>query len=224
VTALDAPLEIETGPNPRAAVIWLHGLGADGNDFVPIVPALGLPPALPLRFVFPHAPYRPVTLNGGYVMRAWYDLAVVDGAFRQDAAHIAQSVEAVQALMRRETERGIDPGAIVLAGFSQGAVVALHAGLRSDTRLGGLLILSAPVPDAAELLAGAAPASADTPIFLAHGMHDPMVSYALGERLYRSLHASGRNVEWHAYPIEHTVSLEEVTAVGRWLTNVLVKA
>lgn len=217
----EASIEIETAPRPRASVIWLHGLGADGSDFVGIVPELKLPPALPVRFVFPHAPYRPVTLNNGYVMRAWYDMAVVERGFHQELAHIEQSVATVDQLVRREIERGVDAKRIVLAGFSQGGVVALHAGLQAREPLAGLLILSAPVPGIDELLVRATPASAEVPIFLAHGVHDAMVPYALAEQTLKALRASGRHVTWHSYSMEHTVSMEEVEAIGRWLVDVL---
>jgi len=217
----DAPIEIETARNPRAAVIWLHGLGADGNDFVPIVPELRLPRTLAVRFVFPHAPHRPVTVNGGYVMRAWYDMGVVERDFHQEPAHIDESVATVHALVRRETQRGIDTRRIVLAGFSQGGVIALHAGLLLPEPLAGLLVMSAPMPYVDALLARATPASADVPLFLAHGVHDPMAPYALAEQTWKALRANGRRVEWHSYPIEHTVSLEEIGAIGRWLVKVL---
>ena len=174
-----------------------------------------------MRFVFPHAPQRPVTLNGGYVMRAWYDMAVVERGFHQEPAHIEQSVAAVHALVRREIARGIEARRIVLAGFSQGGVIALHAGLRLPERLAGLLVLSAPMPYVEELLARSTPASAEVPIFLAHGVHDPMAPYTLAEQTLKALRASGRRVDWHSYPMEHTVSLEEVGAIGRWLAEVL---
>lgn len=217
----EAPIEIETGRGPTAAVIWLHGLGADGHDFAGIVPELRLASALSIRFVFPHAPYRPVTLNGGQVMRAWYDMAVVAQRFRQEPGHIAESVATVHALMRREMARGIAARRIVFAGFSQGGVVALHAGLRAPERVAGLLVLSAAVPDIEELLDESTPASADVPMFLAHGVHDPMVPYALAEQAHAALRAHGRPVRWHSYPIGHTVSGDEIQAIGRWLAEVL---
>lgn len=215
----EAPIEIETGNAPRAAVIWLHGLGADGQDFVPIVPELRLPRQLSVRFVFPHAPYRPVALNGGHVMRAWYDMNITERGLWQDPTHIGQSVEAVHGLVRRETARGIEARRIVLAGFSQGGVVALHAGLSAVQPLAGLLVLSAAVPQVDELLALSTPVSAGIPIFLAQGLHDPVVPYALGEAMFRVLKAAGRPVAWHPYPIAHTVSAEEVAAIGEWLVE-----
>lgn len=216
----EAPIEIALGAMAQAAVIWLHGLGADGNDFAGIVPELGLPANAAVRFVFPHAPYRPVTLNNGYVMRAWYDLGMGERGFMQDAAHIDESVQAVHALARREIERGIAPSRMVFAGFSQGGVIALHAGLRWAQALGGIMVLSAPLPDADSLVATAIVDRA-TPIFMGHGQRDPIAPPGLAERAALALRAAGYDVMWRLYPMEHIVSREEIDDMGRWLANAL---
>jgi phospholipase/carboxylesterase len=219
--ALDAPVVLETAPHPSATVIWLHGLGADGNDFVPIVPELGLPKALPVRFVFPHAPMRPVTINGGYVMRAWYDITSVDRGFQQNPAHIEESMRALHQLIERECERGTPAARMVVAGFSQGGAIALHGVLRSTQSLAGAVVLSAPTPGIEALLGEGSPANKNTPIFLAHGRYDQLVPFAYGEQARTQLAAHSYAVEWHAYNVEHTVSLEEVRDIGRFLTKVL---
>jgi len=218
---LDPPIELVTSANPRAAVIWLHGLGADGRDFVDIVPELGLPADLGVRFVFPHAPMRPVTINGGMVMRAWYDIALGADGFAQNAEHLSESVQILNALIETERARGIDAARIVVAGFSQGGAVTLHSALRFGQRLAGVVVLSAPVPYLDELLREASPANADLPIFLAHGVADPMVPFALGEAVSQQLRGLGRPVAWHAYPVAHGVNLEEIRDIGRFLATVL---
>lgn len=217
----DTPIELETSPNPSAAVIWLHGLGADGTDFAGIVPELALPRSAAVRFVFPHAPMRPVTINGGYVMRAWYDIAQMGTDFSQNAEHIAESVGLLHQAIQREVARGIPAARIAVAGFSQGGAIALQAGLRSPQRLAGAVVLSAPAPYLDDLVRGASPASAAIPIFLAHGLHDPVVPYAHGERTHALLSSQGYPVEWHSYPLPHSVSLEEIRDIGRFLTKVL---
>jgi len=217
----DEPVEIETGPHPSAAVIWLHGLGADGHDFEGIVPELGLPASPAVRFVFPHAPFRPVTINNGFVMRAWYDVGFGPRGFAQNAAHIGESVDLVHAIVAREEERGIPVGRIVLAGFSQGGTVALHAGLRHAPRPAGVVALSAPMPFMDDLLHGAAPATRDLPLLLAHGRRDPVVPFAVGELARDALRANGYALEWHPYDIEHTVSYQEIRDIGRFLGRVL---
>lgn len=217
----EAPIEIEIGDGvPQAAVIWLHGLGADGSDFAGIVPELRLPAAAAVRFVFPHAPHRPVTLNNGYVMRAWYDLGMGEQGFMQDATHIAESVQAVHALARREMERGIEPQRIVFAGFSQGGVIALHAGLCWPQPLAGIMVLSAPLPDP-DTLATSASVSRATPIFVGHGRSDQIAPLVLAQRAAESLRADGRTVEWRMYSMEHTVSREEIDDIGAWLGKAL---
>jgi phospholipase/carboxylesterase len=218
---LDSPIELETAANPSAAVIWLHGLGADGHDFAGIVPELGLPATLAVRFVFPHAPMRPVSINSGYVMRAWYDIAAGAQGFTQNAAHLAESVQILHGLIDRERKRGIAATRVVVAGFSQGGAVALHGALRSPERLAGAVVLSAPLPYVDELLHEAAPANAGLPVFLAHGMRDAMVPFAYGETAHTKLQAQGYPVEWHAYPLEHSVNLEEIRDIGQFLAKVL---
>ena len=211
-------IEIETGPSPRAAIIWMHGLGADGHDFEPIVPELGMPAAPAARFVFPHAPVQPVTINGGARMRAWYDVTN-DG--RQDATGIRASQARVEALIARERSRGIAPGAIVLAGFSQGGAIALHTGLRHPERLAGILALSTylPLPDTLEK--EAAQANRDVPIFMAHGTEDPLIPLSWAARSRDLLISLGFSVEWHEYPMPHSVCPEEIADIGRWLRTVL---
>jgi len=218
---LDPPIELQTSPQPNATVIWLHGLGADGSDFAGIVPELALPPSLALRFVFPHAPMRPVTINGGMVMRAWYDIAMTGGGFSQNAEHVSESVEILNGFVQREESRGVDASRIVLAGFSQGGAVTLHAALRYPKRLAGAIVLSAPVPFLDILLRESSPANTDLPILIAHGLADPMVPFAAGEFAAQQLQNSGWPVEWHPYPVAHGVNLEEIRDIGRFLATVL---
>lgn len=215
------PIEIETAPQPTASVIWLHGLGADGHDFVPIVPELRLPSDLAVRFVFPHAPHRPVTINRGSVMRAWYDIAETEFGRREDEAGIRESEQTMRALIQRETERGIASERIVLAGFSQGGAVVLHTGLRLPQRLAGILALSTYLPLADTLKAEAHPANADVPIFMAHGTDDPIIPLALGESSAGLLTRRGANLEWRTYEMEHSVCLDEIQDIAGWLTRVL---
>lgn len=218
----DAPIEIESAPSPSASVIWLHGLGADGSDFVPVVRELDLPEGVGVRFVFPHAPMRPVTVNGGYVMRAWYDIAPAPVGYRQERAHIDESASYLDGLVEREVGRGIESACIVLAGFSQGGTVALQTGLACRRRLAGLLILSAPVLHVAELVAGAGPANAATPIFLAHGTADTVVPFPVGEHTCAALKVGGWPVSWHSYAgLPHSVHAEEIRDIARWLRLVL---
>ncbi len=217
-----APIEIETGPQPGASIIWLHGLGADGHDFEPIVPELGLSGLPAMRFVFPHAPYRPVTVNGGATMRAWYDIAIDERGFRQDEAHIRDSEQTLRRLIAQERERGIDSRRIVLAGFSQGAAIALHTGLRYPQALAGILALSMPVPLPERIAPELNPANARVPVFLAHGTQDQVVPYPMGEYGHRLLENIGLPVEWHSYPMGHTVTPEEVADIRAWLGRVIV--
>ena len=214
-------LEIETGDAPRASVIVLHGLGADGHDFVPIVQELELAAAGPLRFVFPHAPMRPVTINAGYVMRAWYDILGNDLQRQEDEAGLRASQAEIEALIERERQRGIDASRIVLMGFSQGCAVSLLTGLRYPERLAGIVGLSGYLPLAASTAAERSAANADVPIFLAHGRLDPIVTFARGAASRDALRALGHDVEWHEYPMEHSVCLEEITDLGQWRTKVL---
>jgi phospholipase/carboxylesterase len=214
-------VEIETGRNPQAAIIWLHGLGADGHDFEPIVPELVRPSDRPLRFVFPHAPMRPVTLNGGYVMRAWYDIIAIDRRAAEDGQGIRASQALVTELIRAENARGIPSERIVLAGFSQGGAMALFCGTRYPERLAGIIGLSCYQVLATRFDAERLPANQDTPIFLGHGMQDPVVIPALGEAASRQLQAAGYAVEWHTYSMPHSVCPQEVIDIAAWLRRVL---
>ena len=217
MTAPLETIELETGPRPAASVIWLHGLGADGHDFEPIVPELDLPPAPALRFVFPHAPTMPVAINGGMVMRAWYDVYGLDGARREDEAGIRASQARVEALLAREKARGVSAARIVLAGFSQGGAVALQTGLRHAERLAGVLALSTYLPLAATLPAEASVANRDVPIFMAHGIHDPVIPIDRAIRSRDRLTEIGYAVEWREYPMPHSVCGEEIADVSVWL-------
>ncbi|HEY3516733.1 MAG TPA: alpha/beta fold hydrolase [Gammaproteobacteria bacterium] len=211
---LDA-IEITTGEMPKLAVLWLHGLGADGHDFEPIVPELRL--GLPVRFVFPHAPVRPVTINGGMQMRAWYDILGFGRHVKEDAAGIRASAAAVTELVDREIERGMSSDRIVLAGFSQGGAIALHTALREPRRLAGVLALSTYLPLSATLASERSAANAGIPLFMAHGTDDPVLPLSLAELSRRALEALGYAVDWHAYPMAHSVCMEEVNAIGAWL-------
>ncbi|MCA3224572.1 MAG: alpha/beta fold hydrolase [Burkholderiales bacterium] len=218
--SLDA-IELQTRPDPDATVVVLHGLGADGYDFVPIVKeleTLGVPPA---RFVFPHAPTMPVTINGGYVMRAWYDVLGTDLVRREDEAGLRSSQAAIEALLGREMARGIAPGRIVLAGFSQGGAVTLQVGLRQTEPLAGLVVLSSYLPLAAQAAAERHEGSRSVPIFMAHGTQDPVVPLARGTAARDQLQQLGYAVEWHEYPMPHSVCAEEVEAIAAFLRRVL---
>jgi len=216
-------IEIETTASPGAAIIWMHGLGADGHDFVDIVPQLGLPARPGVRFVFPHAPMRPVTINGGYVMRAWYDIRDDGGVRREDPAGVRASQKSIEALIQRERERGVPARSIVIAGFSQGGAMALQTSLRHGERLAGVMALSCSLPLADTLAAEAAPANRDVPIFMAHGTDDPMIPMARALRARETLSGLGYRVEWHEYAMPHSVSLEEVRDISAWLGTVLPK-
>ena len=216
---LDA-VEIETSPTPTASIVWMHGLGADGHDFVDVVPELHLPARPGVRFVFPHAPMRPVTINGGHVMRAWYDIRDDGGLRREDAGGVRASQKAIEALIEREKARGVPAASIVLAGFSQGGAMALHAGLRHAERLAGVMALSCSLPLADTLAAEGAPANRDVPIFMAHGTHDPMIPMARARRAYETLMGLGYRVEWHEYPMPHSVCAEEIADITVWLGKV----
>jgi phospholipase/carboxylesterase len=217
-------VELETGPNPTGSVIWLHGLGADGHDFEPIVPELRLPESLQLRFVFPHAPVRPVTINGGMEMRAWYDILSLDRGGQTDDVGIRESALMLHGLISREQERGIPGDKIVVAGFSQGGAIALHAALRSTTRLGGLMALSTylPMPEllASEVLDKPEVKDLELPVFMAHGTSDPVLPFQLGETSYQQLAGAGYTVDWHEYPMAHAVCGEEIADIRTWLMSV----
>jgi phospholipase/carboxylesterase len=213
-------VQIETRPSPDAAVIWLHGLGADGNDFVPIVGELELPEGSAIRFLFPHAPHIPVTINGGMRMPAWYDILQMGGG-REDDAGIRASQARVEQLIARENERGIDDARIVLAGFSQGGAIVLQTGLRHPKRLAGIMALSTYLPLAATAEKERHAANGDVPIFLAHGTYDPMIAIARAEQTRRALEALAFKVEYKTYPMEHSVCAEEIDDISVWLTKVL---
>ena len=219
-TALQT-IELDPGCEARATVIILHGLGADGTDFLPVADELRLGPAGPVRFVFPRAPVRPVTINGGHAMRAWYDILGADIVQREDAAGLRESMRLVRQIVEREVARGVPARRIVLAGFSQGCAVTLGAGLRHPERLAGLAGLSGYVPLADTTVAERHAANRDTPVFLAHGRSDGVVPLARGIAGRDLLQALGQPVEWHDYPMEHSVCMEEVQALNRWLLRVL---
>lgn len=217
----EPPVEIETGTGPSASIIWLHGLGADGHDFEVLVPELRLPAKPVVRFVFPHAPYRPVTVNDGYVMRAWYDIAMSERGFNQNAGHIRESQTILRGLIEDEIRRGIPSERIVLAGFSQGGTIALHTGLRYPKPLAGIMSLSAPVPFVGELMAEVNPANAKLPVFMAHGTDDSMVPFATALASCQLMQSRGLSVEWHAYATGHSVVPDELRDIARWLGRVL---
>ncbi len=214
-------VEVLTGPAPAASVIWLHGLGADGHDFEPIVPELqGILPCV-TRFIFPHAPVRPVTVNGGHAMRAWYDIVSFDRSAPQDSAGIHASHQSILQLIRRENDRGIGTDRIVLAGFSQGGAMALYSGVRLAQPLAGIMALSCYLLETARFAAERQAATLPVPVFMAHGDYDNVLPVALGERARDHLVEAGYSVEWHSYPMPHSVMPQEIAAIGRWLARVL---
>jgi len=213
--------EIETAPNPRTTIIVLHGLGADGHDFVPICDELDLRALGAVRFVFPHAPERPVTINGGYVMRAWYDILGTDLVRREDEAGLRESQAAIAALVDRERQRGMAAERIVLMGFSQGCAMALMTALRYPERLAGAVGLSGYLPLAATTAAERSAANAGLPIFMAHGTQDPVVVLARGTASRDALRALGHDVSWHDYPMQHSVCMEEIEDLNAWLLKQL---
>jgi phospholipase/carboxylesterase len=214
-------LESQPGTAATAAVIWLHGLGADGNDFAGLVPELDLSGCPPIRFVFPHAPSIPVTLNGGYVMPAWYDILGMNLVDRQDAAGIQKSEKAIIALIENEAARGIPYERMVLAGFSQGCAMALHTGLRFPYKLAGIMALSGYLPLADRYPSERLQANAHTPIFMAHGTQDPVVVLSRGEDSRDALAALGHPVQWHTYPMQHAVHPREIADIASFLKQVL---
>jgi phospholipase/carboxylesterase len=213
-------IEIQTGAKPDAAVIWLHGLGADGHDFEPIVPELRLPPALQLRFIFPHAPIRPVTLNQGMRMRAWYDILQLGGG-AEDEAGVRASDALVTNLMSEEVKRGITPDRIVLAGFSQGGAIAVHTALRYSAPLAGVLALSTYLPLRATLKEEMREENRKLPVFMAHGLYDDVIPLVRAEESRKILADAGYDVEWHTYPMAHSVCAEEIADIARFLRKVL---
>ena len=223
MTALET-IEIETGPQPTATIIVLHGLGADGNDFVPFASELQLQAVGPVRFVFPNAPVMPVTINNGYRMPAWYDIFAPDLVRREDEAGLRRSMAAVEAVLANEKARGIAAHRIVLAGFSQGCAMALMTGVRHKERLAGIVGMSGYLPLAATTAAERSPANAATPVFLAHGRQDPVVVIERGQASREALQQLGYPVEWHDYPMAHSVCAQEVADLNGWLLRVLAKA
>jgi phospholipase/carboxylesterase len=221
--AVELPECIEISPEnaPRASIIWLHGLGADGHDFVPLIPQLGIVEALGVRVVLPHAPHRPVTINNGMVMRAWYDIRGADFRAAEDAQGIRASGTLLHGLIAREREHGIPAEHILLAGFSQGGAIALHTGLRYPQRLAGILVLSAYLPLAASLAAERTAANAEIPILQAHGSHDPLVPLAWAKQSRDYLGELGYRIDWREYPMQHTVCPEEVGDIRSWILSVL---
>ena len=208
-------VEVTTGENPVGSVIWLHGLGADGHDFEPIVPELHLPAELPLRFVFPHAPVRPVTINGGMHMRAWYDIVTLDAEGRADAKGVHESTALLEGLIAREKERGIDAEKIVIAGFSMGGAIAINTALHTKESLAGMMALSTYLPLPSEVADSAGERA--LPVFMAHGTFDPMLPMQWGQASAEKLKETGFTVEWHDYPMAHAVCPEEIRDIRAWL-------
>lgn len=208
--------EHETGPAPAWSVLWLHGLGADGNDFVPVVPEVLRPHWPAIRFVFPNAPVRAVTINNGVRMRAWYDIVDFDLANRADEAGVLESVAQIDALIAREAERGVPASRVILAGFSQGGAVTLAAGLRRSTPLAGLVGLSTYLPAARNAAAALVEGAARQPVFMAHGTQDPVVPLAAGRQSAAWMREAGFDVAWHEYPMPHSVCAEEIVDLGNW--------
>jgi phospholipase/carboxylesterase len=223
MTDLLPHIQFETGKNPKHAIIWLHGLGADGEDFLPIADEMTLP--VPVRYLFPHAPMRPVTLNGGFVMRAWYDVYAtapsggldLEGSRQQDEAGIRASQAELEKLVAAQRTRGIAAQNIYLAGFSQGGAIVLHTGLRHAEALGGILALSTYLPLSAKLANEGSSAARATPIFMAHGRSDPVIPYALGRASAQQLEDSAHELEWHEYAMPHSVCEQEIRDIERWL-------
>jgi phospholipase/carboxylesterase len=211
---------VETGPKPEYTIIWMHGLGADGYDFEPLVPELVQPGMPALRFVFPHAPVRPVTINNGFQMRAWYDIIGIDRRSAEDAKGVNESAEAIGALIHREHARGINSDRILVAGFSQGGAMALHLATRHPDRFAGVIALSCYLPLASEAARLRGGANQRTPIFMAHGSQDPVVPYMLGDESRQLLESAGYQVEWHGYSMPHSLCEQEVADLRNWLKRV----
>ena len=225
MSALLECVEVATGPAPVASIIWMHGLGADGYDFVPLVKELELNqlPGLEagVRFIFPHAPMRPVTLNNGMVMRAWYDIKMIDLVRQEDEAGLRASQAECEKLIASEVARGVPKNRIVLAGFSQGGAITLQTGLRHKDRLAGLMVLSSYLPMAATVAGEMSAASKDLPIFMAHGTRDPMIALSRAIASRDQLKQLGCTIEWNEYPMEHSLAMEEVRDIRVWLARVL---
>ena len=221
----DSPVILHTGPGQGdtadAAVIWLHGLGADGNDFVPVVSELRLPPALRIRFVFPHAPVRPITINGGYPMRGWYDITSLDIANRDDEAGIKDSADRLMRMCDEQIARGVASERIVIAGFSQGGAIALYTGLRYARPLAGIIALSTYLPLAQRLQLEASDANRDTPLFMAHGRQDEVVALTFGQQSRARLEQLGYRLQWREYAMGHSVCAQEISDISDWLNRAL---
>ncbi len=213
----DQNIEVESSTLVQKTVIWLHGLGADGNDFASLVPELQLPSSCGIRFIFPHAPVIPITINNGYNMRAWYDIQTFSFDDRIDHQGIAKSMAHIHTLIKNEMTRGITESNIILAGFSQGAVMALVTGLTYPRQLGGIIALSGYLPDAEGFLAKASAANQHSPIYIAHGTQDPIVPYSLGERTSALLRERAYPVTWQSFSMPHSVCKEEILGIGQWL-------
>lgn len=216
-----SPVVLDAPGKHTATVIWMHGLGADGNDFVPVVPMLGLPADHGIKFIFPNAPQRPVTINGGMVMPAWYDILGLDFGSRQDEEGIRRSQTEIEKLIAAAKAEGIPADRIVLAGFSQGGVIALQTSLRHEEKLAGALALSTYLALHEKLEDEANAANQNTPIFMAHGNYDPVIPFRYAEQSRDRLKQAGYEVEWHSYPMEHQVALEEINDIGNWLKKQL---
>ena len=214
-------IQLDSAPNPTVSIIWMHGLGADGNDFVPLVKELDLRGCPAIRFIFPSSGTMPVTINNGYVMRAWYDIRENDLVRREDESGLRASQAQIEALIAREKARGIPASRIILAGFSQGCAMTLQTGLRHAEPLAGLMCLSGYLPLADKTAAERTPASLDTPIFMAHGTADPVVPIARAQQSRDLLTGMGYKVEWHEYMMQHSLCQEEIDAIGAWLKKVL---
>jgi len=213
--------EIETADSPHASIIWMHGLGADGYDFAPIIPELALPSSLSIRFIFPHAPSRPITLNRGMQMRAWYDVSGFDRDTDEDKTGIEQSTAEINALIQKENKRGIPCSRILLAGFSQGGAIALHTGLGYPERLAGIMALSTYLPLRSTLADTLNPANKKTPIFMAHGWYDPVINIEFSKKSRDELESAGLPVNWKEYPMAHSVSKAEIDDISTWVRQIL---
>ena len=217
MTSLIAHIELNTGANPKGTVIWMHGLGADCWDFVSIVKELGLPEELPLRFIFPQAPSRPITVNNGQIMPGWYDISMAELQRKPDEAGLRQSQASIGQLIGREVERGISADKIILAGFSQGGAIALQTALRYRQTLGGIMALSTYLPLEDSFAAEATIANANIPILMAHGIQDPLIPLSLAQSSRAKMEARGYKIEWHEYPMPHSVCMEEIEDIGVWI-------
>ena len=217
-----ATIELTTGSNPTHSIIWMHGLGADGNDFVPIIEELDLPKTIAIRFIFPHAPKQPVTVNGGFIMRAWYDIRSADLDHAEDEVGLKRSEQLIMQLIEKEKSRGIASENIVLAGFSQGGVMSLFVGLRYAEKLGGVMVLSGYLPLAHQFESSAHLVNHTTPIFIGHGNEDMIVPIQLANKSKQQLITQGYLVEWHEYNMAHSVCNDELADISKWLRRVLL--